>query len=631
MTTETNKMKWGSNKLWKRIAYISGAFALLISVLMVANYLQISKADPVNMTVIDQLAERLQNNPDDAQLREQIRMLDLLYRKAYFTSQWQIRTGGYLLLGFVALFTISIQVIEYRKKVNPVITDTGDDDSLFQRQKARRAIVLGGSLILATAALFAFLSSNELNNQFSNLSGEKDFSIEADVESGNIVVNDLSDNTTVQKETTIDTKKETESIESTQKQASAETAFAQNEGNKEANKEPEIETKKVSNPPQTANKISPNYPNFRGIDGIGISTKKNIPTDWDGATGKNVFWKTPLPLPGQNSPIIWGDKLFFTGAEEGKQEIYCLNRNTGKLLWTTSVGGSDKIPNVSGETGYAAPTAVTDGNFVYAIFATGDMAAVDFEGKIIWEKDFGLPKNHYGHSSSLMMANGNVIVQYDQQDKQKLMAIASHTGEIVWSEDRDVKISWASPIVVNTGSHTEIMTAADPYVISYDAYTGKELWRMECIGGEVGPSLAYANGIVFSVNDFSVLSAVKIGDKPTLLWESDEHLSDIPSPVATNKYLFMATSYGVFICYDALTGKKYWEYEIGNNIFASPMLVDGKIYVLDVPGVMHIIEPDKELKIINEPKLGEYSGSTPIFTDGRIYLKGTKNMYCIGK
>jgi len=121
VTSDLKYNKWGTNKLWKRIALISGAFALLISVLMIANYLQINKADPVNMTVIDNLSERLQNNPNDAELREEIRMLDLLYRKAYFTSQWQIRTGGALLLGFVSLLIISLQIIEYRKKINPVL------------------------------------------------------------------------------------------------------------------------------------------------------------------------------------------------------------------------------------------------------------------------------------------------------------------------------------------------------------------------------------------------------------------------------------------------------------------------------------------------------------------------------
>ncbi|KAA3640425.1 MAG: dehydrogenase, partial [Bacteroidetes bacterium] len=344
-----------------------------------------------------------------------------------------------------------------------------------------------------------------------------------------------------------------------------------------------------------------------------------------------VIWKTAIPLPGQNSPVIWGEKLFFKGANESKQEVYCLNRETGEIIWTTSVGTGAKKPAVSGDTGYAAPSAATDGKNVYAIFASGDIAAIDMDGNKTWEKDLGLPDNQYGHSSSLIIAGGRLIVQYDHRGSQKLMALSTSTGNTIWSTNRDVKISWTSPIVVYTGSRTEIMTVAEPYVISYAPASGKELWKMECISGEVGPSLAYANGMVFSVNDYSMLAAIKLGDQPTILWEKYEYLSDIPSPVATDKYLFLATTYGVFACYDAQTGEKYWEYEVGTNVFASPMLVRGKLYLLDTSGRMHILRADKELGVINKPALGEFSACTPIFTDERIYLKGVNNIYCIGK
>jgi outer membrane protein assembly factor BamB len=620
MTDETKNMKWGSDRLWNRMAVISGTFALLTCVLLIANYLQTSKADPVNMVVMDNLVERLKSNPEDSALREEIRMLDLLYRKAYFTSQWQIRIGGYLLLGFVALLVLSLQVIEYRKKVDPVIDLESTDDTLFQRQKARRGIVIGGGLILATAIVFAFLSSNNLNKQFSDLSRGQEYSLESDVSSGGIEVNDLSTEFTTAEGD--ENENAAELVETNESDTLAES-------NHEVIPEASLAPEAVPSPSPTTSKD--NFTSFRGPAGIGIVSKKNIPTDWNGASGKNIIWKTALPLPGQNSPVIWGDKLFFTGANADKQEVYCLNRETGELIWTTPVGKGTKKPVVSGETGYAAPTAVTDGNFVYAIFASGDIAAIDMVGNKTWERNLGLPDNHYGYSSSLMLANGKLIVQYDQRDSQKLMALATNTGKTIWSTNREVKISWASPIVVYTGTRTEIITVAEPYVISYAPATGKELWRMECISGEVGPSLAYANGIVFSVNDYSILAAIKVGDEPTILWESNEYLSDIPSPVATDKYLFLVTTYGVFACYDALTGQKYWEYEVGNNVFASPMLVRNKIYLLDTSGRMHIFKAGKELAVINKPTLGEFSACTPIFTNGRIYLKGVNNIYCIGK
>ena len=617
MTDEINNRNWGSDRLWNNLAIISGIFALLICVLLIANYLQTSKADPVNMVVMDSLVERLKDNPEDLALREEIRMLDLLYRKAYFTSQWQIRIGGYLLLGFVALLVLSLQILEYRKKVNPELDFASKEDAMLQSQKARRGIILAGGVILTTAVVFAFLSSNNLKNQFTNLSQGQEYSIESDVESGDIVVNDLS----------------TDGPAGEIEENNSETDPADRDTLTESTQEvtPEEVSPEVEAAPPSPAASKDNFPYFRGPAGIGIVSKKNVPTNWDGASGNNVIWKTALPLPGQNSPVIWGDKLFFTGANANKQEVYCLNRETGELLWTTPVGKGTKKPAVSSETGYAAPTAATDGKFVYAIFASGDIAAIDMDGNKAWERDLGLPDNQYGHSSSLILAGGKLIVQYDHRGSQKIMALATTTGNTVWSTNRKVKISWTSPIVVYTGSRTEIITVAEPYVISYAPATGKELWKVDCISGEVGPSLAYANGIVFSVNDYSIVAAIKISDEPTVLWENNEYLSDIPSPVATDKFLFLATTYGVFVCYDALTGEKYWEYEVGNNVIASPMLVGGKIYLLDTSGRMHIIRADKELKVISKPALGEFSACTPVFTDGRIYLKGVNNIYCLGK
>ena len=580
---------WGSNLLWNRIAWISGIFAVLICVLLIANYAQIKKADPVNMTVINSLVGRLYENPADSVLRKQIRTLDLLSRKAYFTSQWQIRTGGYFLLAAVALVVLSLQIIEYRKKVNPIVSEENEDELHMQRSKARNWIVIGGSALLLIAVIFAVLASNELSDKFYKLSKGKEIVSETpaaipevsnitDTLSGTVSISEVPDTSAV------------------------------------------VSSVTVSND---------NYPNFRGV--AGTASKKRIPVSWDGKTGTNILWKTKVPLPGYNSPIVWGDKVFLTGANTESREVYCFDRNSGQLLWTAKVGSGTKKPTISEDTGYSAPTAVTDGNAVYAIFSSGDIAAFDMNGKKIWERDFGLPENHYGHSSSLLYYKGNIIVQYDQKVSPKVMALSAKTGATVWSTDRPVKVSWSSPILVNTGKRDELILVAEPYVASYNPVNGQELWKIDCIAGEVGPSLAFSNGMVFSVNEYSKLSAIKIDGGPSILWENNNILSEIPSPAADEKYLFLPASYGTVVCYDVVTGEKYWESELGNSIFSSPMIVEGKVYMLDRSGVMHIIKADREYKVLGEPALGEESACTPAFTNGRIYIRGESNLYCIGK
>ncbi|MEI7981109.1 MAG: PQQ-binding-like beta-propeller repeat protein, partial [Bacteroidota bacterium] len=378
-----------------------------------------------------------------------------------------------------------------------------------------------------------------------------------------------------------------------------------------------------------------NYPSFRGPGGNGIVYQKNIPTNWDGNSGKNIKWKTTVPLPGYNSPIVWNDRVFLSGASETKREVYSFDAFTGKILWTAVVGkisGSpEKAPVVNKETGQAAPTLATDGRRVYAIFANGDLAAFDFDGNTAWSRNLGLPANHYGHSSSLMMYHDLLIVQYDQRGAASIMAFAGKTGEPVWKTSRNVKVSWSSPVVVNTGKQLQVLLAAEPFVAGYDPASGKELWKFDCIGGEVGPSVAYADGIVFSVNDYSKLSAVQIGETPKLLWENTEYLSDVPSPVATDKLLFLLTSYGAAVCYDAKTGNKYWEHEFENTTYASPILAEGKIFALDKLGIMHIFKAEKEFSLVGEPKLGEGSVCTPAMVNGRIFIRGDKNLYCIGR
>ena len=385
----------------------------------------------------------------------------------------------------------------------------------------------------------------------------------------------------------------------------------------------------------TEKEIRENFTSFRGPGGNGISYHTGIPENWNGETGENVLWKIALPLRGFNSPVIWDDKLFVTGADESKREVYCIDRHTGKIIWTALVdnimGSPAQSPEVANYTGYAAPTVATDGRKVYAIFSNGDIIALDMGGNRVWSRNLGVPQNHYGYSSSLMMYENKVIVQYDNKTLPQLIALDAGSGETVWSTTRDVKISWASPVVVSTGDRTEIILAADPGVASYDPISGKELWRLDCIYGEVGPSVAYADGIVFALNEYANLVAIKLGEQPEILWEDSEYLSDVPSPVATDELLIVATSYGVVVCYDAKTGTKYWETEFDNTIYASPLISEGKVYLIDKKGVMHIFKVDKEFVPIAEPTLGEKAVCSPAFANGRIYLRGNKNLFCIGK
>ncbi|HNY01776.1 MAG TPA: PQQ-binding-like beta-propeller repeat protein, partial [Bacteroidales bacterium] len=368
--------------------------------------------------------------------------------------------------------------------------------------------------------------------------------------------------------------------------------------------------------------------------GLGIAWQKNLPVAWDGSSGKNIRWKTAIPLPGYNSPIVWKDKVFLSGASGAKRAVFCFRAADGKIAWTAEIpklpGSPEQNPKVNSETGLAAPTLTTDGHQVYAIFANGDLAAIDFDGKTVWTKSLGSPRNHYGHSSSLILYRDLLIVQYDQTGAAAVIALSVKNGDKVWETSRNVKVSWASPILVNNGGKAELILAAEPCVIAYDPANGKERWRMDCISGEVGPSPAFAAGMVFSVNEYSKLAAIRTSPTPSVAWEDDEYLSDVPSPVASGGMLFLVTSYGVVVCYDAATGQKNWVKELERSVYASPMIADGKLYVLDKQGLMHIFSAEKTMTPLGDSPLGEGSVCTPAFADGRIFIRGNSNLYCIG-
>lgn len=620
-------------KLWQNTALLAGAFSFVICMLIIVNYIQINRINPVETQTIDALVNRLNTNPDDQQLREQIRTLDLLARKAYFTNQWQIRMGGYLLFIGVIMVIISMQMLLINQKKNIVINPESKTDLIYTQKQTRRWISGFSAILVSVTLVFAFLTYRQLGNKFVKTLVKEKIPVE------NIVPLAIKIPEPETKSPAADTvakplEKSTELVQPDKTQVSETATKAK----------PELAHKTdayTSNTPGFEYEIpfpknfARNFSTFRGPGGNGISFQKNIPLSWDGETGENILWKTEIPLKGFNSPIIWDDKVFLTGATKEKREVYCFDGNNGKILWATAVenihGSPATAPVVPDYTGYAAPTGATDGKHVYVIFANADVAALDFEGKMVWGKNLGVPDNHYGYSSSLLVYHDNLIVQWDQRNIQKVMALSTENGTTVWETERDVKISWASPVIASTRQGPQLILAADPYVISYNPETGKENWKLKCLSGEVGPSVAVGNQMVFALNEYASLVGIKLGVQPEKAWEDYSYLSDVPSPVATNQYLFVSTSYGVVACFATATGEMLWETEFDNSIYASPVIADGKVYLIDKQGITHIFKTDKEYHRVAEAHLGEGCVCTPAFSEGRIYIRGEKHLFCIGE
>jgi len=395
------------------------------------------------------------------------------------------------------------------------------------------------------------------------------------------------------------------------------------------------QTEAIAPPFASAEEIAANWPCFRGPGGVGVSKFANIPTTVDG-----VLWKTEVPGKGFSSPIVWGDKVFLSSGDTEKLDVSCFDIATGRMLWDGDVPSTalDKV-TYQADTGFAASTMATDGRRVYAIFATGDIAAFNFAGEHLWAFSLGVPDSTYGYATSLIMYKNTLIVQYDHggtgDDLSRLIAIDGFSGRTIWETKRPVPGSWTSPIIVETGKGLQLITCADPWIISYNPVDGKEIWRADCLGTDPAPSAVFADEMIFAVHPYSKLVAVKTdgtGDvtKTHIAWTADEGIPDICSPLADGKRVYMLTSDGYLTCYGVADGKMVFDKDIELSFFASPSLVADKVYLLDEDGELIVFTSGDEYKEVARSKLGEKCYASPAFVDGRIFIRAEKNLYCIG-
>lgn len=386
-----------------------------------------------------------------------------------------------------------------------------------------------------------------------------------------------------------------------------------------------------------------NWPAFRGLTGSGVAVLSNAPVSWDGATGTGLLWKASVPLPGMSSPVVWGNHVFLTGATEEKREVYCYDIATGTLLWrmpvTADPGHAKEVPEVNKDTGFAAPTSVTDGRLVYSVFANGDLVAVDYCSRQMWARDFGIPINRYGYSSSLAWYGDKVLLQYDHNTGKgktsQLIALDALTGKTVWTVPRPVTDSWPSPVVVNTEKGPQVITVANDAIIAYDPAAGRELWRVKCSGSDVAPSPIYAGGLVVASITADKIYAIRpdgVGDVTAthVAWTSEEGVTDVASPVSNGELVFFVHSSGLVICLEAKTGKKLWEQSLEGEFYGSPGLAGDRLYLAARNGQVFVLRAGRKYELIGKASLGEPSDGSPIFSGNRILIRGIKTLFCIG-
>jgi outer membrane protein assembly factor BamB len=386
------------------------------------------------------------------------------------------------------------------------------------------------------------------------------------------------------------------------------------------------------------------WPSFRGPWGNGIAELKDIPAEWNEKENKNILWKSAVPLASKGSPVIWGDKIFVSGATKDEQKVFCYNAKEGKLLWTGVIkpAGTEgrTPPEIMEDTGFASSTPATNGKYVCAIFATGDIGCFNAEGKVQWQKALGVPESTYGYAASLAVFDNLVIVQFDQgseEGKSEIIAINLSDGNIAWRAKRPTPNTWTSPTVVKTEKGYQILASGNPWVMAYEPLTGKELWKASCLGSDIAPTQIYSGGLVLAIQPYDKLYAIRMdnpgGDvtQTAIVWKTQGDMPDICSPASDGKLAWTLTSAGGLSCFDLADGKELYKQSLEGEFHASSSVVGDKLYILERKGQMIIVGTGREFKEISRSAIDEECFASPAFGQGRIYLRSDKNLYCIGQ
>ena len=584
-------------KLYRNIAMVTTVFMLVLTVMLCVSYEQMQQVSPLETEVMETLKELNETNGDNEALGQQIRELDLLSRKAYFVKEGQLKMGIYLLLGMALVLVVCLNLY-YKETKNLPEKEFDPIDEWMAKSRARKYLGWAAAVIALIIVGVVGFQHMDLKGMFAKFSEEGALA---------------------------EVQEEGESVEANGELLTEKVDTLGTDSVKGEN----TDSAKVDDMPEL--KIASRA--FRGNNASATSAARGIATSWNLSGKKNILWQSSIPKHGYNSPVITGRNVFITGADAKARELYCYDVWTGELKWTVKAdgiaGSPSSMPKVNADTGLAASTVATNDEEVCAIFATGDVICADMEGKRLWAKNIGLPDNHYGYASSLLMYGNTLIIQYQNNSNAQILALNAKNGNTVWSKKANDKIAWSSPIIATLGGKSALVVMGNPAIAAYNPNNGSELWRVECMSGEVGSSPTSAGGVVFGASEYAKCVAID-GATGETLWEASDYLPECSSLAATKDLVFCATSYGMVCAYDAKTGEVKKEHDLTTPFYSSPVVVDGKVYLFSNSGKVYIFSAST-FDLITSFETGEKTFATPAFTDGMMIVRTDKSLYCVKK
>ena len=423
-----------------------------------------------------------------------------------------------------------------------------------------------------------------------------------------------------------------------------------------------------------------NWPQWRGPSGLGVSAESGLPATW--SASENIAWSVPLAGLGASSPIVWNDQVFVTSqiglarrrsgshpklarddaalvARErpigGQPEnpsgatgpvelvVESFNRADGRRLWEYRLKAEGPFPDLHEEHNLATPTPVTDGRHLFAWFGTGQIAALDLNGALVWARHLG--KEHspfdisWGHGSSPVLYGALVILLCDHESASYLLALDARTGTQRWKADRGSgRVSFSTPLLVSSAGGDELIVNSSERIDAYDPATGRLLWFADAPRQTPVPSAVFHDGVIYLTRGYrnSPYFALRPGGRGDVsashvLWRAPGGGSYVSSLVYYGGLLYLTNDIGVLTCADAKTGARVWQARLNGVFFASPVAADGMVYFVSQTGETIVIRAGRTPEILARNDLGERLVASPAISGGRIFLRSDARLFAIGR
>jgi outer membrane protein assembly factor BamB len=386
------------------------------------------------------------------------------------------------------------------------------------------------------------------------------------------------------------------------------------------------------------------WPRWRGPSGQGYVAPGKYVNAW--TPNRNVKWRVPVPGAGNSSPIVWGDRIYLTTAQNSgaKLSLIAFNRTDGKQLWESVVPTDGVIEHVHQKNGHASATPVTDGRLIYASFGRHGLAAFDMAGKIVWHRKFGPIDNYHGPAGSPVLYKDRIFLYQDHEgtpsQRAFVAAFDTKSGKTIWETPRTETVGWGTPVVVGAGTRDELIVNSQRRVTAYDPDTGKELWTVRGMTFEVIPTPVVGEGLVFtSSGRAGPTYAIRPGGSGDVtgthvVWSTPKGSPFVPSGIVHDGLLYLVNDMqSILTVYEARTGTLVYQGRMGvaqrEGFSASPVVVNNELYFTNDDGDTFVVKAGREFTLLHTNSLGERTLASPALVDGIWYWRTAGHLIAI--